>query len=446
MSLLIRNATIINEGRSFTGSVLVVKERIAQLYPADTPLPNADVTVDGCGKWLIPGAIDSHVHFREPGAPQKGSIATESAAAVAGGVTSYMDMPNNDPPCCSIPLLNDKYRRAAATSHANYAFYLGANHNNIEDIKRADPCLVPGVKLFLGSSTGGMLVDKADILERIFKEMPLLIAVHCEDKAIIQKNLQEAKERYGHHIPADQHPIIRSREACFASTQKAIDLALKYQSRLHILHLTTKEEVELLATICTTTNKITGEVCVHHLYYTDNDYADFGNLIKCNPAVKSTDDREALREAVRNGIIKVVTTDHAPHTLEEKQQPYLMAPSGVPLIQHSLPLMFGLAKEGIFTPQQVVAAMCHAPAINFGVAERGFIREGYYADLVLLDPNPHTNPIHSESLYYQCGWTPLSRISIPISVSHTFVNGQLAYSAEHGIIKQRYALPLRFTH
>ena len=446
MSLLIKNATIINEGRSFLGSLLLAEGRIKEIYLSGEKLPTADDVIDAAGKWLIPGAIDDQVHFREPGAPQKGCIATESAAAVAGGVTSFMDMPNTQPPCCTMSLLAEKYKIAAADSHANYAFYLGANHENIEEIKKADPSLVPGVKVFMGSSTGDMLVDRADILERIFKESPVLIAVHCEEEAIIRKNIQEAKEKYGDSIPPEQHPVIRSREACIASTQKAMALALKHQSRLHVIHLTTKEEVALLAQVRETTPAITGEICVHHLYFTDQDYADYGNLIKCNPAIKSAQDREALREAIRKGIVRVVATDHAPHTWEEKQAPYLQAPSGVPLIQHSLPLMFGMAKEGIFTLEEVVACMCHGPAQNFGVAERGFIRKGYYADLALIDPHTPTDTSHPDTLYYTCGWSPFSRTHIPVSVSHTFVNGRLAYTAQKGVAAERYAQALRFAH
>ena len=444
MSLLIQNATIINEGRSLVGSVLIMKDRIQEVYPAGASLPPAEVVVDAANKWLIPGAIDSHVHFREPGALQKGSIATESAAAVAGGVCSFMDMPNNNPPCCSVALLEDKYRRAAQSSYANYAFYLGADHENIEEIKKIDPTRVPGVKLFMGASTGNMLVDRIDVLIRIFEESPLLIAVHCEEEAIICQNLMEAKRKYSNHITPEMHPIIRSREACIASTQKAIALALKQKRRLHILHLTTQEEVELLAKTRETAPWITGEVCVHHLYFTDQDYATYGNLIKCNPAIKSLSDRNALREGVRRGIIQVVGTDHAPHTWEEKQRPYLESPSGLPMIQHSLPLLFGLAKEGIFTPEEVVAVMCHGPAENFNVVKRGFIRKGYYADLVLLDPNTPTPTKVPDSLYYQCKWSPFSQIEIPISISHTFVNGRLAYTAENGVAKERYAQPLIF--
>jgi len=336
-------------------------------------------------------------------------------------------------------LLEEKHLLAAAASHANYAFYLGANHNNIEEVKKMDSTRVPGVKVFMGASTGNMLVDRQEALERIFKESPVLIATHCEDEEIIRNNLFNAQSE----IFPWQHPEIRSREACLKSTEKAILLAQKYQSRLHILHLTTKEEVELLASIRKSSPNITGEACVHHLFFTDHDYQEYGNLIKCNPAIKSIQDREALREAVKKGVIEVVGTDHAPHTLEEKQRPYLSAPSGIPMIQHSLPLMFGLALEGIFTPEQVISCMCHAPALNFGVFERGFIRKGYYADLVLIDTE---SPTRSNTLLYKCGWSPISQTSIPVTISHTFVNGKLAYSAEKGVVGQRYAQPLTFIH
>jgi len=439
MSLLIRDATIINEGCSFLGSVLVTGVRIDEIYLSGALLPDVDEVIDAQGKWLIPGAIDDHVHFREPGALQKGSIATESAAAVAGGVTSYMDMPNNQPPCCSLSLLEEKYALAARASYANYAFYLGANGNNIQEITQIDPTKVPGVKVFMGASTGNLLIDRQEALEQIFKASPVLIAAHCEDEEIIRKNLSLIHTE----IMPWQHPEIRNREACLKSSQKAISLAMKYRSRLHILHLTTKEEVELIASITQQSPDITGEICFHHLFFTDNDYQEYGNLIKCNPAIKSMQDRDALREAIRKGIIRVIGTDHAPHTIEEKQRPYLSAPSGLPMIQHSLPLMFGMAIEGIFTPEEVVACMCHGPAKNFGVVERGFLRKGYYADLALIDPN---TPSHQDTLYYKCGWSPLSNIHIPVCVSHTFVNGKLAYSAEKGVTSQRFAQPLRFIH
>jgi len=441
MSLLIKDATIINERRSYTGSVLIVNERIVEIYISDAKLPDVDEIVDASGKWLIPGAIDGHVHFREPGALHKGSMATESAAAVAGGVTSYMDMPNNDPPCCSIPLLEDKYQRAAACSYANYAFYLGANDDNIEEIKKIDPTRVPGVKLFMGASTGNMLVDNEEALARIFMESPVLIATHCEDEETIQKNLSKAKGMFGNHVTPEWHPLIRSRKACIMSTQKAIELAMNYNSRLHILHLTTKEEVALLATIKKTTHRITGEICVPHLYFSDMDYYKYGNLIKCNPAIKSIEDRDALRGALLQGVVQVVGSDHAPHTLEEKYRPYLYAPSGIPLIQYALPVMFTMAKEGLFTPEEVVDWMCHGPAFNYGVAERGFIKPGYYADLVLLDPE---RCLDSDTLLYMCGWSPLLCKDLSVGVSHTFVNGRLAYSADKGICNQRYGQPLQF--
>ncbi|MCL1973248.1 MAG: dihydroorotase [Bacteroidetes bacterium] len=444
MSLLIKNATIINESCSCKGSVLIVEDRIEDIYPFGTKLPMADETIDASGKWLIPGAIDDQVHFREPGATQKGSIATESRAAVAGGVTSFMDMPNNQPPCCTMSLLHDKYQIAANDAYANYAFYFGANNDNIEDIKKIDRNRLPGVKVFMGSSTGNMLVDNPETLEKIFRESPVLIATHCEEESIIRHNLEEAKKKDGDAIPPEKHPVIRSREACIASTQKAIALALKHHSRLHILHLTTKEEIALLAKVRKKTPEITGEICVHHLYYTDQDYVALGNLIKCNPAIKSVQDREALREALRRGVIQVVATDHAPHSLDEKQRPYLHAPSGLPLIQYALPLMFSMAQAGIFTPEQVVAWMCHGPALNFGVVQRGFIRKGYYADLVLLDPHPPARPSVSDTLYYRCGWNPLSSAQISVRVSHTFVNGSLVYTQHQGVTGLRSAQALRF--
>ena len=448
--LLIKEATIINEGRSFVGSLLLVGDKIQKIYSDGESLPPADEIIEARGLWLLPGAIDDQVHFREPGALHKACIATESAAAVAGGVSSFMDMPNNQPPCCSLSQWEDKMARAAATSYANYAFYIGADNHNIEEIKKANPTQIPGVKVFMGSSTGNMLVDDPKTLERIFAESPVLIATHCEEEAIIQANLAAAQAQYGEALSIDMHPKIRSRQACIASSQKAIALALKHKSRLHILHITTEEEVTLLARLLQKHFKgmdiplITGELCVHHLFFCEQDYAHYGNLIKCNPSIKTAEDRAALRRALKEGIIKVVATDHAPHSWEEKQKPYLQAPSGLPLIQHSLPLMLQMAKDGIFTPEEVVEGMCHAPARNFGVCGRGFIREGYQADLVLIDPDTPTTH-DTKQLLYTCGWSPLSQIALSLSVYETFINGSRAYSRRQGLTAQRFAQALTFS-
>ena len=452
MSLLIKDARIINEGRSFVGSLLVVGDKIQGIYPNGVSLPSADEILPAQGLWLLPGAIDDQVHFREPGAPHKGCIASESAAAVAGGVTSFMDMPNNQPPCCSLSQWEDKMAKAAATSYANYAFYIGADDHNIEEIKKANPTQIPGVKVFMGSSTGNMLVDDPQTLARIFAESPVLIATHCEDEALVQANIEAFRERYRNRedeIPVSAHPQIRSREACLKSTQEAVALALQHGSRLHVLHITTKEEVAFLAEVQKTYFKgmslplITGEVCVHHLFFCDTDYARYGNLIKCNPAIKTAQDRAALRRALKEGIIRVVATDHAPHSWEEKQKPYVDAPSGLPLIQHSLPLMLQMAKDGIFTPEEVAEGMCHAPARNFGVCGRGFIREGYQADFVMIDPQTPTPT--NEKPRYACGWSPLAQTALSLSVYKTFINGSCAYSQDHGIVQQRFAQALTFS-
>jgi Dihydroorotase and related cyclic amidohydrolases len=452
MSLLIKGATLINEGRSYIASVLVVRDKIAGIYPDGAVLPPADETLEASELWLFPGVIDDQVHFREPGALHKACIASESAAAVAGGVTSFMDMPNNQPPCCSLDLWENKMAKAAASSYANYAFYIGADNHNIEEIKKADPAKIPGVKVFMGSSTGNMLVDDPQTLARIFAESPVLIATHCEEETLIQANLEALRESYRNRedeIPVSAHPQIRSREACLKSTQKAVELALRYGSRLHVLHLTTKEEVAFLTEVHKEHFKemplplITAEVCVHHLFFCDTDYARYGNLIKCNPAIKSAEDRAALRRAVKEGIIRVVATDHAPHTWDEKQLPYIKAPSGLPLIQYSLPLMLQMARDGIFTFEEVVEGMCHAPARNFGVEGRGFIREGYQADLVLIDPQTPTPT--NEKPMYACGWSPLAQTTLSLSVYKTFINGYCAYSQEQGLAQQRFAQALTFS-
>ena len=452
MSLLIKGATIINEGRSFVGSLLVLRDKIQKIYSDEEPLPLADEVLEASGLWLLPGAIDDQVHFREPGALHKACIASESAAAVAGGVTSFMDMPNNQPPCCSLNQWEYKMNRAAATSYANYAFYMGADNHNIDEIKKIDPKRIPGVKVFMGSSTGNMLVDDPQTLARIFAESPVLIATHCEDEALIQANLKAFREQYRNRedeIPVSAHPQIRSREACLKSTQKAVELALQHGSRLHVLHITTKEEVALLAEVQKTHFKgmplplITAEVCVHHLFFCDTDYARYGNLIKCNPAIKSSEDRQALRQAVKDGVIRVVATDHAPHTWEEKQLPYIKAPSGLALIQYSLPLMLQMARDGIFTFEEVIEGMCHAPARNFGVQGRGFIREGYQADLVMIDPQTPTPT--DEEPRYACGWSPLAQTALSLSVYKTFINGSCAYSQDQGLVSQRFAQALTFS-
>jgi dihydroorotase len=421
MSIFIENGTIINEGLSFKGSLCVENGIICAITedPSDFPQlrKRANEVIDASGMLILPGVIDDQVHFREPGAEYKGSIATESAAAVLGGVTSYMDMPNNNPPICSQELLARKFEKAAQDSLANYSFYIGASNDNISELLATDPHNVCGIKVFMGSSTGNMLVDNPETLEAIFSQVPVLIATHCEEESIILANTAAARERFGNEIPIAIHPQIRSREACIASTRKAIDLALKYSSRLHILHISTAEEVELLHKAREQSDRITGEVCVHHLWFSDCDYEQYGSLIKCNPAIKSSSDREALRQAARQGVISVVATDHAPHLLSEKETPYLQSPSGIPLVQHSLRAMLELSCKGVFTLTDVVRLMCHAPADCFKISHRGYLREGYFADITIVNPNKPSDATPA----YRCGWTPFTRFSS--TIVHTLVNG-----------------------
>jgi dihydroorotase len=422
MRKIINNCVIINEGERFAGGVVINGEQIESIFKGLPDFPLEGEIIDAGGKWLIPGVIDDHVHFREPGATQKADIASESAAAAAGGITSFMDMPNNTPPAVSLSLLEEKYTRAAATSLANYSFYLGAGNSNINEIKKSDPRYVCGVKLFMGSSTGNMLVDNAKSLSAIFAESPLLIATHCEEESIIQRNLERFRQEYGAAIPAKFHHLIRSEDACIRSTAKAVELALRYQSRLHILHLTTAKETANFPT----EKYISGEICAHHLWFSKEDVDTLGNLIKCNPAIKRADDREALRCAVHSGKIAVIASDHAPHLWQDKQQPYLQAPSGIPLVQHTLQMMLELCRQHVFTPEQVVERMCHGPAKAFGIQQRGFIREGYYADLVLIDPDADYT-VDKTNIRYKCGWSPLEGLSFHSRITHTFINGHLVW-------------------
>jgi len=423
MKKTIINATVINENEQFIGGVVIDGETISAIFKGQPLTPPEGEVIDACGKWLMPGVIDDHVHFREPGATAKGDMSTESLAAVAGGVTSFMDMPNNTPPISTLSLLEQKCERAAEVSLANYSFYLGATNENLAEIKKINPRDVCGIKLFMGSSTGNMLVDNEKMLSAIFAESPVLIATHCEDEHIIQTNLERFKARYGENLTAAHHPLIRDEEACMRSTAKAIDLALKYTSRLHVLHLTTAKEVNNFPTEA----YITGEICPHHLWFCDEDYERLGNLIKCNPAIKTAKDREALRMAIHKNTITVIGSDHAPHLWNEKQQAYLQAPSGIPMVQHTLPAMLELCKRNIFTVEQVVDRMCHAPARAFGIHKRGFIREGYYADLVLVDPQASFT-VNKENILYKCGWSPFEGLTFHSSVTHTFVNGHLVWN------------------
>ena len=425
--LLIHNGTIVNENERYKGYILIENERIAEIGPGNYSSGSFDGTViDAAGLLVLPGVIDDQVHFREPGLTYKADIGSESAAAVAGGVTSFMDMPNVKPPSVSRALLEQRFERAAQTSAANYSFYLGATNDNLDEIRRIDPKRICGVKLFMGSSTGNMLVDDEKALAAIFAESPVLVATHCEDEATIRNNMELFRAKYGDHITASMHPLIRSAEACYRSTSKAVGLAQRYGTDLHVLHLSTARELSLFEKKPLAEKKITNEICVHHLWFCDADYAAKGNWIKWNPAVKSAEDRQALREGISNGLVDMIATDHAPHLREEKERPYLNAPSGGPLIQHSLTAMLELAKQGVCTVEQVVKKMCHAPAVRFRIHERGFLRPGFFADLVLVDPNaPWT--VAPENILYKCGWSPFEGATFSHRVVRTLVNGKIAY-------------------
>ncbi|MEA4982650.1 MAG: dihydroorotase [Paludibacter sp.] len=427
---LIKNATIINENERFTGSVLVDGELISAVIRGDEiPVDvKIDQIVDATGLLLIPGVIDDQVHFREPGLTHKGEIATESAAAVAGGVTSFMDMPNTMPLTTTIQALEDKYLIGAEKSLANYSFYMGATNQNIDELRKVDPRNVCGVKVFMGSSTGNMLVDNTETLSRIFSEVPMLIATHCEDENTIQTNKALYKSQYGDDLPVSFHPMIRDAEACYKSSSFAVELATKYGARLHVLHLSTAREMALFGNQHPLKDKkITAEVCVHHLWFSDEDYGKFGNKIKWNPAIKAATDRDALIQALNDNRIDVVATDHAPHLLREKEGNCLKAASGGPLVQYSLLVMLQMASMGKFTIEQVVSKMCHAPADLFRVHKRGYLREGYYADLVLVNPKK-TFRVETKDILSKCAWSPFEGMTFDHMVDKTWVNGQLVYS------------------
>lgn len=421
---------IVNEGSHFVGSVIIDGEFIETVIPGELPGHIADTAqrmVDAKGKWILPGVIDDQVHFREPGLTHKAEIATESIAAVAGGVTSFMDMPNTLPQTTSLEALEWKYNRAAEVSPANYSFYIGATNDNFEVLKRVDFSQVCGVKIFMGSSTGNMLVDNDTSLRQIFAEIPALIAVHCEKEEIIQANKKYYTERFGKELPIFFHPLIRSAEACYASSAQAVELATQYGTRLHLLHLSTARETTLLDQSPLSEKRITGEVCVHHLWFDDNDYAQYGNRIKWNPAIKTCGDRQALREALHNNRLDVVATDHAPHLWSEKQGSCLKAASGGPLVQHSLQLMLELSQQGVFTLEQVVEKMCHAPAQLYRIDRRGYLRPGYYADLVVVDPSkPYT--VTPENILSKCRWSPFEGHTFPATIERTFVNGHEVFA------------------
>ncbi|MDR1682905.1 MAG: dihydroorotase [Candidatus Symbiothrix sp.] len=443
--ILIQNALIINEGKRYKADLIIENERIKSIHPHSllSTYNSQSAKAERCfstlikaeGLLLLPGIIDDQVHFREPGLTHKGDIHSESRAAVAGGVTSFMDMPNTDPQTVTVKALNEKFDRAAQTSMANYTFFIGATNDNSEELKKPGAQRAKAVKVFMGSSTGNMLVDNQATLEKLFAENQSIIAVHCESEAIIRANKEKYIHEFGKDLDVSFHPKIRSAEACFASSREAVRLAKKHNSRLHLFHLSTEKEMELLEDKPLNEKRITAEVCVHHLWFSDEDYSRLGNRIKWNPAIKTADDRNALRKALIESKLDVVATDHAPHAWEEKQGSCLQAASGAPMVQHSLVAMLELCRQGIFTEELVVEKMAHAPAELFGIAERGYIREGYFADLVLVDPNrPWT--VTKENLLYKCGWSPLEGQTFAHQVVKTFVNGSLVY--DNGMFDENF--------
>ena len=422
---LIKNARVVNEGTVTKTDVLIVGHRIEKIADDIKPKPNDEV-IDAQGCYLIPGMIDDQVHFREPGLTHKGSIATESRAAVAGGITSYMEMPNVNPATTTIEALEKKFDIAAQSSLANYSFYLGATEDNLEQIKRLDPTKHCGVKVFMGASTGDLLVEDPQALDAIFRDSPVLIVTHCESGPVIAKN-QEQLRKEKDVFTIEDHPIIRDDRACYASSSYAIELAKKHNSQLHVLHITTAKELALFDEGPIQDKRITAEACVHHLWFSNKDYAALGNQIKCNPAVKYPSDRDALLAALNTGKIDIIATDHAPHTWEEKQVPYEQAPAGLPLVQHALLSLFDHVSAGNMTVAQVVEKTAHNPAIRYAIQKRGYIREGYYADLVLVDPRDPTL-VSNENSLYQCGWSPFSGHEFSAQIKHTWVNGIKVYS------------------
>ena len=420
--LLLHGGTLINEGCRTEQNILVHNGRIKKIDPFISPTPNCK-ELDVSGKLILPGLIDDQVHFREPGLTHKASIHSESQAAVVGGVTTYFEMPNVSPPTLDMERIEEKCAIAERDSLANYAFFLGASNENLEAVKSADPQKIAGVKVFMGSSTGDMLVDEETILEGIFRNAPTIIATHCEDTPMILANEERARMKYGEEVPFSEHGRIRSREACLKSSSMAVELANRENAKLHVLHITTEEELKLFEA---GNSRITAEACVHHLWFEDQSYSTLGSLIKCNPAIKMASDRDAIRQAVKDGRISVLATDHAPHTLEEKQGTYFNAPSGLPLIQHTLLLMLEMCEQNCFSPELIVERACHAPARLFQVRERGYLREGYWADLVVVDPAEKTQ-VKDSPLFSKCGWSPFSHLTFTNLIETTIVSGQIAY-------------------
>ncbi len=424
MKKIIKGGTLVNEYRQYKADIVINHGCIEAILPEGVTTEDAEIIpAEGC--YVLPGVIDDQVHFREPGLTHKGNIAEGSRAAAAGGVTSFMDMPNVLPPTTTKKLLEEKQEIASRTSLVNYSFYLGASKDNINEIKHVDTRTTCGIKLFMGASTGNLLVDDLPTLERIFAESPILIATHCEDTPTINQNLARYKEKYGDNIPPQCHPLIRNREACLKSSSLAVSLAKKFGSRLHVLHLSTADELVLFEQGPVSGKKITAEVCAHHLWFNDEAYLNKGNFVKWNPAIKTEKDRQALLQALNEKVIDVIATDHAPHTISEKSGPYTQAASGGPLVQHSLVILLELARQGAITIERVVDGMCHAPALLFGIEKRGFLREGYKADICIVEKNTWT--VNKENLLYQCGWSPLEGQTFHYKVRTTLVNGTIVY-------------------
>jgi dihydroorotase len=427
-TVLIKNAKIVNEGEIFEGDIFIEGEYIKEISTSISVKSADQFVIDVEGNYVLPGVIDDQVHFREPGLTHKATIETESKAAIAGGITSFIEMPNTDPQTTTIDKLEEKFEIASRDSYANYSFMFGGTNDNLDEILKVDPKSVAGLKLFLGSSTGNMLVDDPEVLEKIFSSTNLLITVHCEDEATIKSNLEQYKAEFGDDIPIQYHPKIRSEEACYISSSKAIELAKKTGARLHVFHISTGKETKLFSNkLPLKDKKITSEVCIHHLWFSDEDYENKGTLIKWNPAVKTTKDRDELWKALLDNRIDVIATDHAPHTLEEKKSVYTKAPSGGPMVQHALVAMIEAHHKGKISLEKMVEKMCHNPAILFQIEKRGFIRKGYFADLVIVNPN---NPlsVNKENLLYKCGWSPFDGTTFKSRITHTFVNGSLVYN------------------
>jgi dihydroorotase len=436
-SILIKNANIVNEGITFKGDLLIINELIANIGIIEQEtIPSVTKVIDANGLFLIPGVIDDQVHFREPGLTHKGDILSESRAAAAGGVTSFMDMPNTVPQTISLQLLNEKYRIGAENSLVNYSFYIGGTNSNLKDLLDTDPQSVCGIKLFLGSSTGNMLVDNEKVLTEIFSKAKLLIACHCEDEPTIKKNSELYRQKYGEDVPIRFHPLIRNREACLITSTYAVNLAREYGARLHILHLSTADELKLFDNGSDLIEKmITGEVCVHHLWFEESDYEKLGASIKWNPSIKTIYDRDALIKGVNSNLIDIIATDHAPHTISEKSNTYFKSPSGGPLIQHSLVVMMEMYHKGIFSIEKIVEKMCHNPATLYRIRDRGFIREGYKADICLIDPDKSWT-VSKDNLLYKCGWSPFDGSTFRSRVIKTIVNGTIVF--DEGSINELY--------